>query len=139
MSKKTETIQGVGYRDSRPNRRAPYWHALSRGCRLGYRKMTAGGDGTWVARYNDPDKKKWLETSFGTFGELPPNERYDAAKNAAEAWFGHMGAGGRKEALTVAEACTRYLESLRDDGRSAAPSASGPSPGGGSAGRGGRR
>ena len=117
---KQKTIQQVGYRDSLPNRRAPYWHALSRGCRLGYRKMTDDGGGTWAARYSDPDTKKWQETSLGTFGELPPNERYDAAKQAAEAWFAHMGAGGRKEALTLADACNRYLESLRDEGRTAA-------------------
>jgi hypothetical protein len=31
-------------------RREPYWHRMSKGCYLGFRKMAGGDHGNWVAR-----------------------------------------------------------------------------------------
>jgi len=114
------SIYHVKDREELEPHREPRYVLLSRGCHLGYRKMSEGADGTWMARYRDPETDARPTKRLGTFGELPPTERYDAAKKEAEAWFAHMGAGGRKEALTVADACNRYLESLHDEGRTTA-------------------
>ncbi|WP_343518460.1 hypothetical protein [Sphingomonas sp.] len=39
-----------------PMRHAPYWHALTRGRALGYRKGSKGG--TWIAKYRTADGKR---------------------------------------------------------------------------------
>ena len=48
-------------------RREPYWAKISKGCFVGFRKMTAGASGTWVARNLDEasgkQQFKALETS----------------------------------------------------------------------------
>ncbi len=117
MSKSIATVKG---RESLQPHREPRYVLLARGCNLGYRKMSTGTDGTWMARYRDPETGARPTFKLGTFGDLPANERYAAAKLAAEAWFAHMGAGGRREPLTLADACNRYLESLLEEGRTAA-------------------
>jgi hypothetical protein len=43
----------VSERDKLKPRRDPYWQKLSKGCYLGFRKMTAGASGTWIARFLD--------------------------------------------------------------------------------------
>jgi hypothetical protein len=53
--------------------------------------------------------------SLGEFGELLPTDRYSAAKKAAEAWFEHLGRGGKSEAVTVKAACLTYIEHVRSD------------------------
>ena len=93
-------------------RRDPYFVSLARGCSLGVRKMTAGSDGTWIARWRDPDTEKQHHQPLGAFDHIPPNERYDAAVKAANEWFRHLGHGGSTEAVTVREACERYLSDL---------------------------
>ena len=62
----------------------PYRVKLSTGCTLGFRKMTPGSIGTWVARYGNADTGERDKRSLGGFGELPPSQRYSAAKAAAE-------------------------------------------------------
>jgi len=98
-------------------RRDPYFAPLSRGCAIGLRKMTASSEGTWVARWRDPDSGKQHHQPLGAFDELPPNERYDAAVKAANEWFKHLGHGGSTEAVTVREACDRYIAQLERDKR----------------------
>lgn len=44
-------IDTVDMRNKLKPRDEPYWVRLSTGCMLGYRKMTAGSTGTWIARY----------------------------------------------------------------------------------------
>lgn len=94
-------------------KREPYWIRLNRGCTLGFRKMTTDSVGTWIARYRDPDSGKRPKQPLGEFEELPPSERYGAAKAAAERWFAHLGAGGSSEVVTVAMACQDYVEHIR--------------------------
>ena len=79
--------------------------------------MTAKSTGTWVARFRDADEGKQKKESLGEFEELPPSQRYDAAKRAAEVWFKHLGAGGKSEPITVKAACARYITKLRADHR----------------------
>ena len=47
-------------------RREPYWARLREGCYLGYRVSHKGGEGTWLARFRDPDGKQKYR-ALGTF------------------------------------------------------------------------
>lgn len=114
MARSIQTVKG---RESLKVRREPHWLQLQRGCHLGYRKMTAAGDGVWVAKYRDAESGRRLGHSLGAFDELPANERFGAAKRAAEEWFAHMGAGGTSAAVTVSAACGAYVQHLRDQRR----------------------
>jgi integrase len=106
-------INTVDSRSKLKPRRAPYWHKLSTGRHLGYRKMIAGGDGTWLAQAYDDDSKTQRRHSLGSFDELPPNKRFDAASNAARAWFDHLSMGGEDKPITVHAACEEYVKHLR--------------------------
>lgn len=106
-------IDEVGYRDSLTPRTAPYWHRLSAGCHIGFRKMAASSDGTWLAQAYDPATQKQTRRSLGAFDNLPASKRYDAAKKAADAWFTHLGQGGTADAVTVKKACESYVKHVR--------------------------
>lgn len=103
-------LRTVKTRDKlKPNAsKEPHWQALSAGRYLGYRPSTAGGHGSWVARFNDVSTGRKPSKSLGDFGTMPPGDRYDAAKEAAEAWFRHLSLGGSTEDLTVGQACAKY-------------------------------
>lgn len=107
----------VADREKLKARRDPYFVALSRGCAIGYRKMTAGSAGTWVARWRDPDSGKQHHQPLGALDDRPPSERYDAAVKAANEWFQHLGHGGSTEVVTVKDACVRYIAQLERDKR----------------------
>lgn len=94
----------------------PHWQVLSAGRYLGFRPSTAGGQGVWLARFNDVSTGKKPGKSLGDFGALPPGDRYDAAKAAAEEWFRHVSLGGSTEDLTVGQACARYAGDADPDG-----------------------
>jgi hypothetical protein len=61
-------------------RREPFWARESKGCYLGFRKMTASTTGAWVARFLDEATGKQIYQSLGDFSELPDHQRFDAAK-----------------------------------------------------------
>lgn len=86
----------------------PYWLALSAGRYLGFRPSTAGGAGTWLARFHDTDTGRKPSKSLGDFGTLPASKRFDAAKKNAEEWFQHLHGGGSADDVTVREACEKY-------------------------------
>jgi len=73
-------------------------------------------EGSWVCRYRD-DAGKQIVNSLGRFETLPPSERHDAAKRAAEAWFDHLDKGGSADDHTLRQACKGYVEHLRDEKR----------------------
>lgn len=108
-------IDTVSSRNKLKPRREPYWHRLRRGCYLGYRKMTADGDGVWIARAREeetgPTKQRY--ESLGDFSATPDHQRFDVAFKAAQAWFDHLGRGGTAGGATVAVACARYVKHLR--------------------------
>lgn len=110
-------IDTVSARDRLEPRRDPYWHRLSKGSYLGYRKMSPGAGGTWSARMLDESTGKQKRHPLGDFGDRPDSERFDAAMKAATAWFRHRDAGGSTEVLTVGEACKRFVKKARDEGR----------------------
>lgn len=92
-------------------RRDPYWHRVSQGRYVGFRRMTKGSPGTWLARAYDG--AAYAYETLGDFAPLPEGERYDAASKAAEAWFQHLDKGGSTEPLSVKAACEAYVAKLR--------------------------
>ena len=108
MSKR---IDRVDIRSKLPMRRDPYWHRLSQGRYVGFRYMTKGSAGTWLARaYGDAG---YAYETLGDFATLPENERFDAAKKAAEKWFEHLDLGGSTQPHSVKAGCEAYLEKLK--------------------------
>lgn len=107
------TLGVVQSRDKLKPQHEPHWMKVSGGCYLGFRKLTPTSTGTWLARFRD-DKGKQQKRSFGEYAELQPSRRFDAAKQAAEQWFAHLGKGGSTEVVTVRLACERYVQHVRD-------------------------
>lgn len=110
-----DRIDTVEARNRIKPRTPPYWHKLSNGCHLGFRKLSAGSDGTWLAQAYDSATQKQTRRSLGTFDELPANLRFDAAKKQAETWFAHLGRGGSLDVVTVKKACEQYVAHVRKD------------------------
>lgn len=110
----TRRIDTVEARSKLKARRTPYWHRLSTGCHVGYRRMSTASEGTWVAQVYDPATRRQMRRSLGGFEEFPTHRRFDEAKKAAEAWFEHMGKGGTADTVTVRQACERYVAHIRE-------------------------
>ncbi|NMM12457.1 MAG: integrase [Rhodoferax sp.] len=110
-------INTVSARDALKLRREPYWHLVTKGKFLGYRKMTIGPGGTWITRGLDESTGKQNYHALGAFLDVPDNERFNAAFKTAQDWFGHIGSGGSKVVLTLGEACQRYIDKARAEGR----------------------
>ena len=112
-------INTVSAREKLKTRREPYWHRVAKGCYLGYRKMMTGPGGTWIARLLDEATGKQSYNALGDFSELADCERFDAAYKAADAWFKHRNDGGSATLITVGEACQRYADKQRNEGKEA--------------------
>lgn len=119
----SDRLDRVDARAKLPIRRDPYWMRLSRGRYVGFRRMTAGTAGTWLARLYDSEK--YVYESLGDFATVPDKDRYDAAKLAAEAWFKHLDRGGSSSSSTVKAACEAYVAELALKKASAADDAKG--------------
>ncbi len=113
--KNMSAITTVADRSKLKPRREPYWSRESKGCYLGFRKMTASTTGAWMARFLDDATGKQIYQSLGGFSELPDHQRFDAARQAGREWFEHLGKGGTAKVITVAQACERYVDHLRDE------------------------
>lgn len=109
-------IDTVSARDKLKARHAPYWSKLRTNYTLGFRKTTATSTGSWIARFRDPNGSYQLH-SLGALDQHPGHRRYDEAVKLAMEWLEHRDGGGSASAITCADACTRYLKKLRDDGR----------------------
>jgi integrase len=94
-------------------RRDPYWQRLAQGRYLGFRRMTKGRTGTWLARLYDGEKYVYPHGGIGDFSALPENEQFDAAKKAAEEWFRQQEMGVSPKSTTVKAACEAYVEKQR--------------------------
>ncbi len=106
-------LDRVDVRNKLPLRRDPYWHRISEGRYVGFRHMTKGSPGTWLARaYGDAG---YAYETLGDFATLPEGERYDAARKAAEEWFQHLDMGGSTEPQSVKGACEAYIDMLRTE------------------------
>lgn len=113
------SISTVKSRDALKARRDPYFMKVGNGRFLGFRKISAAATGTWIARFRDDDGKQQTR-SFGSFDTILPSERFDAARRAADEWFGHLGRGGKAELVTVRLACERYVAHVLAEGRKTA-------------------
>jgi len=107
-------IDTVSARDKLKARREPHWHRVAKGAYLGYRKMSAGPGGSWVARMLDEATGGQKYHALGDFSDKPDNSRFDLAQAAARDWFAHMGRGGSNTSITVRKACGEYVEHLRN-------------------------
>jgi integrase len=112
-------IDSVSSREKLKIRREPYWHRVSKGCFLGYRKMMTGPGGSWIARALDEATGKQSYNALGNFSELADNLRFDVAQKSAQSWFDHRSNGGSATTITVGEACKRYAEKQRSEGKEA--------------------
>ncbi len=93
-------------------RRDPYWQRIEAGCFIGFRRMTADSDGTWLARSRDATTDKQIQSPLGDFSDHPAHARFDLANKAARDWFAHLGRGGKAKAITVKVACANYVKHL---------------------------
>ncbi len=100
-----------------PQRREPYWVALSAGLALGYRRGKTGG--TWIARHYSREWGRRYE-AIGPADDVLDTSvlNFDAAQARARAWLAVAPPDAPGGALTVNRACDLYLEFLRHDGRS---------------------
>jgi hypothetical protein len=106
-------------------RRDPYWYRLANGRYLGFRRMTKGKPGTWLARFYDGEKYVYPEDGIAAengadLAALPEGEQFDAAKRAAERFFAHLEAGGTVKSGTVKAACEAYVDDRRTNKSEAA-------------------
>lgn len=106
-------IDTVSSRDRLKPRREPYWHRMTKGCYLGFRKMGTGVHGNWVARGMQESTGKEVYKALGDLPEHPDHLRFDAAQKAAQLWFEHLGRGGETSTTTVKDVCDRYVKHLR--------------------------
>jgi site-specific recombinase XerC len=115
MSRRLDRVES---RTKLAPQRDPYWHRLTEGRYLGFRLMTRGAAGTWLARFYDGGKYKY--EPLGDFGGAPEKDRFDKAKRAAEAWFSHLDMGGVTGQVTVKAACESFVAFLREEKSDAA-------------------
>lgn len=109
----TKRIDRVEAREKLALRRDPYWHRVSQGRYIGFRKMTKGTSGTWLARAYDGSR--YVYETLGDFATVVEKERYDAARKAAEAWFQHLDLGGSSQPFTVKAACESYIDKIKSE------------------------
>lgn len=113
-------IDWVKDRAELPARRDPYWQRVGEGRFIGYRKMSEGKPGAWLARIEGG--ARYIQKPLGDFLDVKEAERYGAALTAANEWFSHIEGGGSKDSGTVADACRAYIERLKSEKRDHADS-----------------
>jgi site-specific recombinase XerD len=118
-------IEKVSWRARAKPRRSPYWRLYTTGRYLGWRKMTAGSPGTWLAKAWDGEK--YPQKALGDFANLAEEQRYSTALAEATKWFhDHLDKGGSTEAINIKAACENYVDKLRtESGDTAADDAAG--------------
>lgn len=113
-------IHTVSARNKLEQREAPYWHRMAAGQYIGFRKTSDSATGFWLAKYRDGDTGDRRQHSLGDFASVTPADQFDAAAEAAQAWFDHLRAGGRTGKATVADVCSLYIADLRTNGKDGA-------------------
>lgn len=92
-------------------RREPYWHKVGVGKHLGYRRTQSGG--SWLAKHYDSATRKRQYLALTEVADTKPAYQFEAAVNAATAWFERLQRGGNCSSVTVADAIERYVEHQR--------------------------
>lgn len=111
----THNIKTVSGRSRIPPRRDPYWEKLEGTLHIGWRKMTTGGDATWLARMLDPATGGRIFKTLGVLSDQPDGERWNVAKREAESWAQHITNGGSNVPKTVAECCRAFVAQLKTE------------------------
>ena len=106
-------LDTVTSREKLKPRRVPYWQRVTKGCYLGFRRMSSDSQGTWLARTRDAISGKQTYKALGDLTSTPAYVRFDAALNLARMWFDHLERGGGSGTVTVREVCDRYVQHLR--------------------------
>ena len=75
---------------------------------LGFRFMTAGKPGSWVARYYDEASGTKPTRAMGDFSNHLDTRYFDIAKSKVEEWFTHLGRDTSAKAYTVDDAINAY-------------------------------
>ena len=95
-------------------RREPYWHVISTGCAIGYRKGAKSG--TWIARFRDETGKQNYE-ALGGADDIRDADgisclSYTQAQEKARTFFSRKGRGEEilKGPYTVAMALDEYFK-----------------------------
>ena len=101
-------LDTVSAREKLAPRHNPYWLRLSKGCYLGFRKLSDTTPGTWQARCRRPDGEL-AQTTLGTLEEHRGHERFDQAVAAARAWF-----DTNLHPISVRDACNDYIQHVRE-------------------------
>ena len=109
-------LSKVKNRDALKPRREPYWHKISQGNHLGFRKLNSDSKGTWLARAYDSHTTKKPQKSLGDFLAYPDNLRFEMAQKSAQEWFTHIGRGGSTQEVTVQNVCDNYVDYLKQKG-----------------------
>jgi integrase len=110
-----------------PQRREPYWTAISEGCALGYRRGAKGG--TWIGKFRGAEGKRFLEALGAADDVRDPDGltvfSFAQAQQRARAWFRRKAreAAGDLAPLdrpyTVADALADYRADYLRRGRKA--------------------
>jgi len=108
-------LNRVDRRKALKPQREPYWHRLSQGRSVGFRKLNLDSLGNWIARVYVGGTEKYKYEPLGDFAHMLEKERFDAAKKAAEDWFRHLDMGGSGNHGSVKEACETYVDKLRQE------------------------
>lgn len=105
-------LSRVKEREGLSPRREPYWQRIRPGCFLGYRPSAREGAGTWIARAYDDEGRNYRRKALGSFGALPPRDRFADAKLEAEAFAEVVECGGEAKTSiqTVEQACREYVK-----------------------------
>ncbi|MDM0082062.1 tyrosine-type recombinase/integrase [Variovorax sp. J31P179] len=75
-----------------PTRRAPYWHQVRTNPFMGWRYMTEGSTGTWVAKAQEGRKERF--EPLGKLDDIAEKDRFAAALKRPNAWFDVIEAEG---------------------------------------------
>lgn len=94
-------------------RREPYWHQIRAGAHLGYRAAEQG-EGTWVAKWRDPETGKRSYKALGAIVERDGGPRaFTEASKLANEWFAEIERGVVPHALTVRDICDQHVKAIR--------------------------
>lgn len=105
-------IDTVTARNKLQPQRESYWHRLSKGFYVGFRKMSSDTSGIWRIRYRDENGKQ-VELGLGTLDEYQPSERFDRAVALAREWLANESTGTEgvpQHRITVEDACNAHVQ-----------------------------
>ncbi|HTI84554.1 MAG TPA: hypothetical protein VL614_29220, partial [Acetobacteraceae bacterium] len=98
-------------------RREPYWRSIQEGRAIGYRRLSGGKGGTWIARHYDPSATPTRRTKpLGSADDMMDADgattlNFAQAQDRARAWFAELSRTGGivTEPVTVKKIMADYL------------------------------